>query len=293
MPCAAHALATEAVTSGSHNCSSVVCKLLQAGACDVMQPGLQRHESEGSSRSWIHSWAEPGHDNWYTPSDAAKFAMKLKQQEILMLSRWLGVDVQIKSQKLYSVRLTHVAINEGRPINAFDWAPPSWFQSQGFLRSDRRSECKPEDWANTTLRCGFVSRSSGVHSVSYFERLSDSTGQAEEQAQEQVQEICRELDWCARMKVDRPLSTLHLQLSRHCAAHEKLLLNACSRLSAQPEQAQPTVQSGSDAVSSPIIVDRQCPNHPQPRDFHMSLPLTTTLRASPADGPDGCRSDSF
>ena len=221
------ALATGTVFSGSHNCSSVVCRLLQAGipkgACNDIQPGLpvaQCHESQSGRRLCMHSWAEPGGDNWFTPSDAAKFAMRLKQQEVSMLSCWLGVDVEIQAHKVHTMHLTRVAIAEDRPINAFDWAPTSWFQTKAFLSSGR-SECKPEDWANSTLRCRFA-RGSESQGISYFERLAGSASLTEEQ----LQEIQRELNWCERTKVSRLLCTLDLKLSRWVAQHEKTLMNA-------------------------------------------------------------------
>jgi hypothetical protein len=151
--------------SGAHNCSSVVSTLLRAGvpkgACNVIQPGLPDmhcHNSQGGRRLCMHSWAEQGGDALWSPHQVAKFAMRLKEQEIAMLSRWLGVEVERQAQTLNTVPLTRVAIAENRPLTAFDWAPPSWFQSTGYPAVIRdsvfytgRSEVTPEKGPN--LRC--------------------------------------------------------------------------------------------------------------------------------------------
>jgi hypothetical protein len=151
--------------SGAHNCSSVVSTLLQAGvpkgACNVIQPGLPAmhcHDSQSGRRLCMHSWAEPGNAGQWTPHHTAKFAMRLKEQEIAMLSSWLGLEVERQAQTLNTVPLTRVAIAENRPMTAFDWAPPSWFQSTGFPAVIRdsvyyatQSEVTPEKGPN--LRC--------------------------------------------------------------------------------------------------------------------------------------------
>ena len=151
--------------SGAHNCSSVVSTLLQAGvpkgACNVIQPGLPAmhcHDSQSGRRLCVHSWAEPGGAGLWSPHHTAKIAMRLKEQEIAMLSSWLGLEVERQAQTLNTVPLTRLAIAENRPLTAFDWAPPSWFQSTGFPAVIRdsvyyatRSEVTPEKGPN--LRC--------------------------------------------------------------------------------------------------------------------------------------------
>jgi hypothetical protein len=125
--------------SGAHNCSSVVSTLLQAGvpkdACNVIQPGLADmhcHEFQSGSGLCMHKWAKQGGESLWTPHHTAKFAMRLKEQEIAMLSRWLDTEVERQAQTLNTVPLTRVAIAENRPLTSFDWAPLSWFQSTGF-----------------------------------------------------------------------------------------------------------------------------------------------------------------
>jgi hypothetical protein len=150
---------------GTHNCSSVVSTLLRAGvpkgACNVIQPGLPDmhcHDSQRGGRLCMHSWAQQGRDGLWKPDHVAKFAMRLKDQEIAMLSRWLGLEVETQTQTLNSVPLTRVGIAGNRPLTSFDWAPPAWFQSTGFAAVNRdsvfyatHSQVTPEKGPN--LRC--------------------------------------------------------------------------------------------------------------------------------------------
>lgn len=163
--------------SGAHNCSSVVSALLQAGvpkgACNIIQPGLPDmhcHDSRSGRRLCMHSWAEHGGAGQWTPHHTAKFAMRLKEQEIAMLSSWLGLEVERQAQTLNTVPVTRVAFAENRPMTAFDWAPPSWFQSTGFPAVIRgtvyyatQSEVTPEKGLN--LRCTRTHSDACTHAI--------------------------------------------------------------------------------------------------------------------------------
>jgi hypothetical protein len=160
----ATATGREIELSCTHNCSSVVSTILQAGipkgACNVIQPGLPAMHCHDRQRGRLcmHLWAEHGAAGLWTPHHTAKFAMRLKEQEIAMLSPWLGLEVVTQAQTLNTVPLTRVSIAEKRPVTSFDWAPPSWFQSTGFpavfqtsVYYATRSEVTPEKGPN--LRC--------------------------------------------------------------------------------------------------------------------------------------------
>ena len=143
----------------------------------------------------MHKWASEIGDfgRSVTPGDVAQLAIKLKDQELSLLSSWLGVDVQDAAQKvIYKCNIQWVAM-AAQPVlrtaqpSAFDYAPLDWFSYTSQVYSEKYG---------TRL----LSMPPRTEVSSYFSRLHEDQLQSDAVQRE----IEQELDFCAKHTTDNP-----------------------------------------------------------------------------------------